>query len=201
MNKLRFWIRQYFGFSQRETSGFLVLLVLMAMFLILPFFIKPKPEIYNPTHDRQILDSLTAVLDAREEIRRSTFYAKKPTVSGGFRKQNIRRELLVNGIGQAVDLLHFLLAFKITYFLPVIQNPFGQPGFHPEIDPLLFGKLVRVEGPQRNGRLFSVKSAAANFFAIVQNYGQTIQHLLIVSWVVNFGFRFDEKREDQKHGH
>ncbi|MBK0404540.1 helix-hairpin-helix domain-containing protein [Adhaeribacter sp. BT258] len=81
MNKLRFRIRQYFGFSQRETSGFLVLLALMAVFLILPLFLRPKPETYDPTHDQQVLDSLAAVLDAREVVRRSTFYAKKPTVS------------------------------------------------------------------------------------------------------------------------
>ena len=52
----------------------------MAVFLILPFFIKPKSEIYDPTHDQQVLDSLAVILDDREEIRRSTFYAKKPTV-------------------------------------------------------------------------------------------------------------------------
>lgn len=81
LNKLRFWIRQYFGFSPRETSGFLVLLVLMAIFLILPFVIKPKPEVYNPAKDQQTLDSLALILDAREETQRSTFYAKKPSVS------------------------------------------------------------------------------------------------------------------------
>ncbi|MFC5270476.1 ComEA family DNA-binding protein [Adhaeribacter terreus] len=81
MNKLRFWIRQYFGFSQRETSGFLVLLVLMVLFLILPFFTRPKSETYDPTQDREILDSLAVILDAREEVRKKTFYAKKPTVS------------------------------------------------------------------------------------------------------------------------
>ncbi len=81
MNKIRFWIRQHFNFSQRETSGFLVLLVLMALFLVLPFFIKPQPKPYDLTKDQQLLDSLSAVLDTREEIRKSTFYAKKPTVS------------------------------------------------------------------------------------------------------------------------
>lgn len=81
MKKLRFWIRQYFGFSQRETSGFLVLLVLMTLFLILPFFLKPQPEPYDPTYDQKVLDSLAVILDDREEVRRSTFYAKKPAVS------------------------------------------------------------------------------------------------------------------------
>src|SRR5688572_24713273 len=53
----------------------------MALFLILPFFIKPQPDVYNPAKDQQTLDSLALILDSREEIRRSTFYARKPTVS------------------------------------------------------------------------------------------------------------------------
>ena len=53
----------------------------MALLLILPFFLKPKPEPYDITKDKQVLDSLAVILDAREETRRSTFYAKKPAVS------------------------------------------------------------------------------------------------------------------------
>jgi competence ComEA-like helix-hairpin-helix protein len=81
LRKVRLWIRQYFGFSQRETSGFLWLLLGMALLLILPFFLKPKPEPYDIAKDKQVLDSLAVILDAREETRRSTFYAKKPAVS------------------------------------------------------------------------------------------------------------------------
>ena len=81
MRKIRFWVRQYFGFSQRETSGFLVLLCLMAVFMILPFLVKPKPEPYDLTKDQRILDSLAVVLDNREEARRPTFSAGINTVA------------------------------------------------------------------------------------------------------------------------
>ncbi len=81
MRKLRFWIRQYFGFSQRETSGFLILLVLMAIFLVLPFLIRPAYEPYNSARDQQILDSLALILDDREETRRSSFSSKSTTVA------------------------------------------------------------------------------------------------------------------------
>lgn len=34
--KLKYWIRNYFGFSQTETNGFLILVVLMAFLVVLP---------------------------------------------------------------------------------------------------------------------------------------------------------------------
>jgi competence protein ComEA len=81
MQKIRFWVRKYFAFSQRETSGFLALLAIILVLLVLPFLYKPKAEPYNNTRDLQILDSLAAVLDDTEEARRSTFSSKKATVA------------------------------------------------------------------------------------------------------------------------
>lgn len=80
MQKIRFWIRKYFAFSQRETSGFLYLLALMLILLLLPFLFKPKTEPYSSTRDQEMLDSLALLLDDVEEARRSTFAAKKSTV-------------------------------------------------------------------------------------------------------------------------
>ena len=81
MQKIRFWIRKYFAFSQRETTGFLWLLALMTILLALPFLFKPKPKAYNNTRDRETLDSLAVILDNREESRTKTFRNKKATVA------------------------------------------------------------------------------------------------------------------------
>jgi competence protein ComEA len=62
MKKLRLWIRRYFGFSHTETSGFLILLLIMIGFLVLPQIVSWLQTPYDTTRDRHYLDSVTALL-------------------------------------------------------------------------------------------------------------------------------------------
>ena len=41
-------LRQYFGFSRRETSGFVVLLALLLLCLLLPPLLRPRLATYDP---------------------------------------------------------------------------------------------------------------------------------------------------------
>ena len=65
--KPRRWIRRYFGFSRRETSGFAVLLGLLVVFFSLPLLLRPHLATYDPTADQQKLDALAADLAAQRE--------------------------------------------------------------------------------------------------------------------------------------
>ncbi|MDX5436540.1 MAG: helix-hairpin-helix domain-containing protein, partial [Pontibacter sp.] len=70
MNKIKHWIRRYFGFSQREVNAFLVLLTLLVLFSAAPFlfslFYTPEPGQITTAQDRQLLDSLVAQLEERQ---------------------------------------------------------------------------------------------------------------------------------------
>jgi competence protein ComEA len=65
MKRLKQWLRNYFGFSQRETSGFLFLLLIMVLAATAPFLFNylSRPVAYNPLKDQVALDSLAAQLD------------------------------------------------------------------------------------------------------------------------------------------
>ncbi|MEJ8758080.1 helix-hairpin-helix domain-containing protein [Pontibacter sp. H259] len=68
MKKLKRWIRNYFGFSQREVNGFLwlisILVLLMAApFLFNRFYSSPSTGVAD-TRDQKLLDSLVAQLEA-----------------------------------------------------------------------------------------------------------------------------------------
>jgi DNA uptake protein ComE-like DNA-binding protein len=76
VQQLRFWIRQYFGYSQRETNSFLALLLLMLLFLVLPFIFRPKAEPYSDTADQAKLDKLAALLDDEVEAARPKYESK-----------------------------------------------------------------------------------------------------------------------------
>ncbi|UOQ78312.1 hypothetical protein MUN84_06950 [Hymenobacter sp. 5516J-16] len=41
-------VRRYFGFSRRETSGFVVLLGLIVLWLVLPRLLRPALPAYDP---------------------------------------------------------------------------------------------------------------------------------------------------------
>ncbi|RSK35384.1 ComEA family DNA-binding protein [Hymenobacter metallilatus] len=80
-------LRRYFGFSRRETSGFVLLLLLMVLWLWLPTLLRPALPHYNPSPDQQRLNSWAAELAARRTTqprfgprtpRRS--YAARPRV-------------------------------------------------------------------------------------------------------------------------
>lgn len=67
--KPRRWIRRYFGFSRRETSGFAVLLGLLVALLLLPPLVRPRLTTYDPAPDQQQLDALAADLAAQREAK------------------------------------------------------------------------------------------------------------------------------------
>ncbi|MBJ6117110.1 helix-hairpin-helix domain-containing protein [Pontibacter sp. BT310] len=67
MRKLKLWIRNYFGFSQREVNGFLWLITIMVLLTAAPFLFSRnynsnQPISANPA-DQQLLDSLVAQLE------------------------------------------------------------------------------------------------------------------------------------------
>jgi competence protein ComEA len=81
VQQFRFWIRQYFGYSQRETNAFLALLSLILLFFISPLLLKPKVEPYSSAQDQKKLDELAALLDDEVEANRKTFSDKNTIVS------------------------------------------------------------------------------------------------------------------------
>ncbi|AHJ98990.1 ComEA family DNA-binding protein [Hymenobacter swuensis] len=62
-------VRRYFGFSRRETSGFVVLVLLMVLWLWLPALLRPVLPAYNPSADQRLLNTLAAELAARRTAR------------------------------------------------------------------------------------------------------------------------------------
>lgn len=76
-------IRRYFGFSQGEVNGFLLLICIMVLLTAAPFLLD---ALYTPTFsshstsDKQTLDSLVAQLEARQPERSNSFF-KRPTVA------------------------------------------------------------------------------------------------------------------------
>ncbi len=77
MRKLKHWIRNYFGFSQREVNGFLWLISIMVLltaapFLFSRFYTSEQAMQPNPA-DQQLLDSLVAQLEkAPDKYKRTT---------------------------------------------------------------------------------------------------------------------------------
>ncbi len=73
MNKLRYWIRRNFGFSQGEVNGFLVLIGAMVLLTAAPWLFKlataPPPGTHGLSSDQQLLDSLVAQLEARQPVK------------------------------------------------------------------------------------------------------------------------------------
>ncbi|PRY16312.1 competence ComEA-like helix-hairpin-helix protein [Pontibacter ummariensis] len=72
MRKIKHWIRRYFGFSQREVNGFLLLISLMVLLTAAPFLFDAfySPSLTDSTaRDRQLLDSLVAQLEAKQPER------------------------------------------------------------------------------------------------------------------------------------
>lgn len=65
MKRFKHWLRSYFGFSQRETNGFLILLLITVLAAAAPFLFDKisQPDAYSPLADQAALDSLAAYLD------------------------------------------------------------------------------------------------------------------------------------------
>ncbi|MDU0371849.1 ComEA family DNA-binding protein [Hymenobacter endophyticus] len=62
-------VRRYFGFSRRETSGLVVLVLLMVVALGLPSLLRPALPTYEPRADAQRLNAWAAELAARRTTR------------------------------------------------------------------------------------------------------------------------------------
>lgn len=62
-------LRRYFGFSRRETSGFVVLVALLLLWLALPSLLRPALPSYDPAPDQQRLDTWATELAARRTTR------------------------------------------------------------------------------------------------------------------------------------
>ncbi|WP_426493032.1 ComEA family DNA-binding protein [Hymenobacter sp. 102] len=62
-------MRRYFGFSRRETSGFVLLLLLVVAWLWLPTLLRPALPQYNPAADQRQLSQWAAELAARRTTR------------------------------------------------------------------------------------------------------------------------------------
>ena len=83
LSRLTAFIRDYFGFSQRETRGFLVLLVLVLLLLAAPFlyrWLAPAPTTDTSAADQRKLDSLVALMqteDTRQETDRKSQYGNR----------------------------------------------------------------------------------------------------------------------------
>ncbi|TGE22091.1 helix-hairpin-helix domain-containing protein [Hymenobacter aquaticus] len=62
-------LRRYFSFSRRETSGFVVLTLLLLLLPFLPRLLRPALPRYDPAADQQQLDRLAAELAAQRQVR------------------------------------------------------------------------------------------------------------------------------------
>ena len=62
-------MRRYFGFSRRETSGFVGLLLLIVLWLMLPELLRPALPAYDPTSDARRLNHWAAELAAQRQPR------------------------------------------------------------------------------------------------------------------------------------
>ncbi|QJX45964.1 helix-hairpin-helix domain-containing protein [Hymenobacter taeanensis] len=62
-------VRRRFGFSRRETSGFIGLVFLMLLLLWLPELLRPALPHYNPAADQARLNNLAAELAAQRQPR------------------------------------------------------------------------------------------------------------------------------------
>lgn len=72
--KIRIWLRNFFGFSRTETNGFIILLILMVAILSVPFLSKKIYSFYQQPlqsqKDKVRLNSLLLALKNRVEIKR-----------------------------------------------------------------------------------------------------------------------------------
>ncbi|WP_205504046.1 ComEA family DNA-binding protein [Rufibacter psychrotolerans] len=81
LNRLLRAIQDFFSFSQRELNQFFILILLMVAIGVAPFLFFQEDAPYDPTTDRQTLDSLVVQLEgqAKEaEEQRALTYRRKP---------------------------------------------------------------------------------------------------------------------------
>jgi len=72
--KIRIWLRNFFGFSRTETNGFIILLILMVTILSMPFLSKKIYTFYKKPlqsqNDKAYLNSLLLELKDKVEIEK-----------------------------------------------------------------------------------------------------------------------------------
>jgi competence protein ComEA len=81
LKKISYWIRNYFGFSQKETSGFIVIIILILFFLFLPLAYKQLINSKTPdyTSDQRKLDSL--IIKMEENIYKDSSSVKQANLT------------------------------------------------------------------------------------------------------------------------
>ncbi len=99
MRKIRFWVRNYFGFSKTETNGFVILLPLLTAITFFPAAMDlfwPHQPITK--HDQLVLDSLYALIPSGSEKPspvKDTLFAFDPNTAS-------KRDLVALGLSQQV---------------------------------------------------------------------------------------------------
>lgn len=105
MKRVKFWIRNYFGFSQKETNGFIIILAVMIVsvsaVLAYPYVAGRFGRQQTDNIDQNTLDSLEALIEkqtaalaaqkeklqkeyiAKKKVRKGKTYTKKPTYTPG----------------------------------------------------------------------------------------------------------------------
>lgn len=63
MNRVRFWISRYFGFSRAETNGFFLLLLLILLAVFAPFLLYTTSPPEDASREQAVLDSLAVHLE------------------------------------------------------------------------------------------------------------------------------------------
>lgn len=93
--KIQLWLRQYFDFNQREVNGFFVLMIILVLFLILPFAVQ---KFYPNTTENQVdnnkLDSLVAIIEAN--TKKDSTYRKYDYASSKLEKTAVLFEFNPN---------------------------------------------------------------------------------------------------------
>lgn len=79
IGKVRYWIRNFFGFSRIETNGFLGLLLIVIIVLLAPLFFKAiSTSTYTESaNDKLLLDSLVYQLEQKKEVTRNATFTTK----------------------------------------------------------------------------------------------------------------------------
>ncbi|MBX2842297.1 MAG: helix-hairpin-helix domain-containing protein [Flammeovirgaceae bacterium] len=87
MNKIKNWIQSYFSFSSRETNGFVILVIIMAILLVSPVFTRLLMENSSDNWDNDIekLNILAAQLEpqliAKKEKSTVKYHKYKPAIA------------------------------------------------------------------------------------------------------------------------
>ncbi|HAS43568.1 MAG TPA: hypothetical protein DCS93_24020 [Microscillaceae bacterium] len=103
MKRIKFWIRNYFGFSKKETNGFIIIVTIMILsvsgVLVYPYVagkIFGNRQVENL--DQNTLDSLEALIDkqtaelaAKKDVLKKEYEAKKASTSSPQKKKKRKK--------------------------------------------------------------------------------------------------------------